>query len=99
VQTLAVPGIKDTQCGFKLFPASVAKDVFSRCKLDGFGFDFEALMVARDLGLRIAEVPVRWRHIEGSKVVLMRDGPRMLADLVRLRLRGRRGRLALRAGA
>jgi dolichyl-phosphate beta-glucosyltransferase len=98
VQALAVPGIHDTQCGFKLFPAAIARDVFSRCKLDGFGFDFEALMVARDLGYTIAEVPVRWRHQEGSKVVLMRDGPRMLADLVRLRIQGKRRRTAKRAG-
>lgn len=97
VQTLAVPGIKDTQCGFKLFRGEVAHDVFSRCKLDGFGFDFEALMVCRDLGYKIAEVPVRWSHQEGSKVVLMRDGPRMLADLVRLRLRGKRRRIEVRA--
>ncbi|MGD9727772.1 MAG: dolichyl-phosphate beta-glucosyltransferase [Fimbriimonadaceae bacterium] len=97
VQTLAVPGIKDTQCGFKLFRQDIARDVFSRCKLDGFGFDFEALMICRDLGRRISEVPVRWSHQEGSKVVLSRDGPRMLADLVRLRLRGKQRRIQVRA--
>lgn len=96
VQTLAVKGIKDTQCGFKLFKQAVAKDVFSRCKLDGFGFDFEALMIARDLGYSIAEIPVRWRHQEGSKVVLSRDGPRMLRDLVKLRAAGKTKRLAKR---
>lgn len=93
VQLLAVQGIQDTQCGFKLFRRDVARDVFSRCKLDGFGFDFEALMVARDLGYAVSEVPIRWAHQEGSKVVLMRDGPRMLRDLVKLRLAGRRRRL------
>lgn len=98
VQLLAIKGIQDTQCGFKLFKNAVAKDVFSRCKLDGFGFDFEALMVARDLGYKIAEVPVRWRHQEGSKVVLMRDGPRMLRDLIKLRLAGKSKRLQVREG-
>jgi len=98
VQVLAIRGIKDTQCGFKLFKNAVAKNVFARCKVDGFGFDFEALMVARDLGYKIAEVPVRWRHQEGSKVVLMRDGPRMLRDLVKLRMAGKTRRLALREG-
>ncbi len=93
VQLLAIKGIKDTQCGFKLFTKIAAHDVFSRCKLDGFSFDFEALMIARDLGYRIDEVPIRWRHQEGSKVVLMRDGPRMLRDLVKLRLRGKKARL------
>jgi dolichyl-phosphate beta-glucosyltransferase len=94
VQLLAVRGIADTQCGFKLFRRKAAREVFSRCKLDGFGFDFESLMIARDLGLTIAEVPIRWAHQEGSKVVLMRDGPQMLRDLVQLRMMGKSKRLA-----
>jgi dolichyl-phosphate beta-glucosyltransferase len=93
VQLLAVKGIDDTQCGFKIFTQAASQEVFSRCKLDGFSFDFESLMIARDLGYRIDEVPIRWSHQEGSKVVLMRDGPRMLRDLVKLRLKGRRARL------
>ena len=92
VQLFAVRGIKDTQCGFKLFRKDVARDVFSRCKLDGFGFDFESLMIARDLGYEIAEVPIRWAHQEGSKVNMLRDGARMLAELVKLRLAGRNRR-------
>ena len=94
VQTLAIKGIDDTQCGFKMFTRAAAHDIFSRCKLDGFSFDFEALMIARDLGYRIDEVPIRWSHQEGSKVVLLRDGPRMLRDLVKLRLKGKKARLA-----
>ncbi|RYG75526.1 glycosyltransferase family 2 protein, partial [bacterium] len=82
VQLLAVPGIDDTQCGFKMFRRDAAREVFSRCKIDGFGFDFEALMVAHDLGLPIAEVGVRWSHQEGSKVSMLRDGSRMLKELV-----------------
>lgn len=93
VQLFAVRGIKDTQCGFKLFRQDVARDVFNRCKLDGFGFDFEALMIARDLGYEIAEVPIRWSHQEGSKVNMVRDGLRMLSELVKLRLAGKKGRL------
>jgi dolichyl-phosphate beta-glucosyltransferase len=93
VQLFAVRGIKDTQCGFKLFRQDVARDVFKRCKLDGFGFDFEALMIARDLGYEIAEVPIRWSHQEGSKVNMVRDGLRMLSELVKLRLAGKKGRL------
>jgi dolichyl-phosphate beta-glucosyltransferase len=92
VQLFAVKGIKDTQCGFKLFKKDVARDVFSRCKLDGFGFDFESLMIARDLGYEIAEVPIRWAHQEGSKVNMLRDGARMLVELVKLRLAGRNRR-------
>ncbi len=90
---MAVRGIDDTQCGFKIFRNDVAKDIFSRCKLDGFGFDFESLIIARDLGYEIAEVPIRWSHQEGSKVVLLRDGPRMLRDLFKLRMWGKNKRL------
>ena len=97
VQALAIRGISDTQCGFKLFTAKAAAEVFARCRLDGFSFDFEALIVARDLGFNIAEVPIRWAHQEGSKVVLLRDGPRMLLDLVKLRMRGKASRLGERA--
>lgn len=94
VQLLAIRGIKDTQCGFKLFRQPVAQDVFKRCKLERFSFDFESLMVARDLGYRIAEVPITWRHQEGSKVSLVRDGTRMILDLIKLRLWGKTKRLA-----
>ncbi len=97
VQMLAIRGIQDTQCGFKVFTKPVARDVFARCTLDGFSYDFEALMIARDLGYKIAEVPIRWAHQEGSKVRFLRDGSRMLLDLVRLRLKGRKGRLEGRA--
>ncbi len=85
VQVLAVPGIADTQCGFKLFTAEAATDVFSRCRLDGFAFDSEALFVARRLGYAIVEVPIRWSHVEGSKVSMVRDGLRMLRDLSLIR--------------
>ena len=86
VQTLSIRGIKDTQCGFKLFSRTAAKDIFPRCRFDGFSYDFEALMVGRSLGYEIAEVPIRWSHQEGSKVRLLRDGTKMLWDLVKLRL-------------
>ncbi len=85
VRLLAVPGIADTQCGFKVFTAETAQDVFSRCRLDGFAFDSEALFIARRLGYGITEVPIRWSHQEGSKVSMIRDGLRMLSDLSRIR--------------
>jgi dolichyl-phosphate beta-glucosyltransferase len=93
VQLLAVKGIQDTQCGFKMFSGEAANAIFKRCKLDGFSFDFEALMIARDLGLRIEEVPIRWAHQDGSKVVPWRDFPLALRDLVMLRVRGKAARL------
>jgi len=97
IQLLAVRGIQDTQCGFKIFTQKAAQDIFSRCKLDEFGFDFECLMVAQDLGYRIDEVPIRWLDQEGSKVVLMRDGPRALRDLVKIRSMGKKRRLMTRS--
>lgn len=93
VQMLAIRGIADTQCGFKIFSQVAAQDVFKRCKLNGFSFDLEALMVARDLGYTIEEIPIRWMHQEGSKVRVLRDGTRMVLDLVKLRLKGMRARL------
>ena len=96
VRTLGIKGIADTQCGFKLYRQDVARDIFSRSKIDGFGFDFEVLMIARDLGYNIAEVPIRWQHKEGSKVNLLRDGVRMLRELMLLRLAGRARRISPR---
>ena len=99
VQAVGVHGIKDTQCGFKLFTQKAAKDIFSRCKMNGFSFDMEALMIARDLGLRIDEVPIRWADQVGSKVVLWRDAPKVLLDLFRMRFMGRKRRLIVRNDA
>ncbi len=96
VQLLGVRGIDDTQCGFKLFRHSEAVDIFRRCEIDGFGFDFEALMIAQDLGYKIAEVGVRWKHIEGSKFSPFRDAPRMLGELVRLRFAGKNKRIEVK---
>lgn len=90
VQLLAVPGIKDTQCGFKIFTAEAADAVFSHCRVDGFAFDSEALFVARRLGFAIAEVPIRWSHKDGSKVSMVRDGLKMLLDLSQIRWMHRR---------
>jgi dolichyl-phosphate beta-glucosyltransferase len=86
VQMIAVPGIHDTQCGFKLFASAASASIFSRCQIDNFSFDVEVLYLARLLGYKVAEVPVRWAHQEGSKVVFRRDAPRMLKTLVRIRL-------------
>jgi dolichyl-phosphate beta-glucosyltransferase len=85
VQMLAVPGIHDTQCGFKLFTRAAAENIFSRCQIDNFSFDVEALYLARLLGYAIAEVGVEWHHCEGSKVSYVRDSVRMLGTLFRIR--------------
>lgn len=85
VEWLADGGVKDTQCGFKLFHSRVAQDLFSRMRMNGFSFDVEVLVMARQRGYRVAEVPVNWTHQPGSKVRLTLDSLRMAADLVRIR--------------
>ena len=91
VETLAVRGIQDTQCGFKLFRAPVGHDLFSRMRMDGFSFDVEVLMLAQRRRYTIAEVPVNWTHQPGSKVNLAVDSLRMALDLVVIRVRGLSG--------
>jgi dolichyl-phosphate beta-glucosyltransferase len=75
---------KDTQCGFKLVETSACREVFSRQRLDGFGFDVEVLFIARRLGLRAVEVPVRWDNVEGTKVSILLGFAAFL-DLLRVR--------------
>ena len=75
----------DTQCGFKLYRADVGREVFERQKIPGFGFDVEALYLARRLGFKTVEVPVRWDHADGTKLDMFGDSARMFFDLLRVR--------------
>lgn len=84
VRILVLPGLADTQCGFKLFPGSLARDLASVQRLDGFAFDVELLVLARRWGHRVREVPVRWDHVEASRVQALRHSSQMLKDLLRL---------------
>lgn len=86
IRALAVRGINDTQCGFKLFTASAAENIFPRQKITGFGFDVEILFLARRLGYMVAEVPVNWADVGGTKVRLVRDSLRMFGEVLRIRL-------------
>jgi dolichyl-phosphate beta-glucosyltransferase len=86
IQFFAVPGIRDTQCGFKLFTKDAARQVFSRGVIDDFSFDVEALFLARRLGFKIAELPVHWANRGESSVRPFRDGARILTDIIRIRL-------------
>ncbi len=91
VQALALPGIRDSQCGFKMFRGPVAEDVFRRASLEGMAFDVEILFLARRLGYRIVEVPISWYFDPDSRVHPVRDTLHMLRDLLRLRWRAWRG--------
>jgi len=92
VRALGVSGVVDTQCGFKLFRAAVADDLFPALRTDGFGFDVELVLLAQHRGYRIAEVPINWTDQPGSKVGVLKDGPRMLAQIVAACLRLARSR-------
>lgn len=91
VALLTVRHIADTQCGFKLFEAGAAHDLFSRMRMHGYSFDVEVLLMAARGGYRVAEVPVNWTHIPGSKVHVVRDGLAMAADVMRIRANALRG--------
>jgi dolichyl-phosphate beta-glucosyltransferase len=96
VQTLAIPGIYDTQCGFKVFRNDACKDVFkdlvvygrSEERSDAFtgAFDVEALFLARKKGYKIKEVPIIWHHNETDRVNPVKDSLRMLRDIIKVRL-------------
>ena len=85
VQAVLLPGIWDTQCGFKLFRADVAHSVFANLSTDGFAYDPEVLYRARRRGVKIAEVPVVWRNSAPTKVSPIRSSLDMLRHVLRLR--------------
>jgi len=78
-------GLKDTQCGFKALRTPVARLLFHLVRIDRFAFDVEILARARRLGLTITEVPVHWKHVEGSTVHPLTDSVTMLRDVYRSR--------------
>lgn len=84
VQLLAVPGLGDTQCGFKLFDGALGRSLAAEQKIDGFAFDVELLFLARAWGMEIREIPVRWRHVEESRVQPLAHSADMFADLLRI---------------
>jgi dolichyl-phosphate beta-glucosyltransferase len=80
----------DTQCGFKFFQAAVAKELFERQQIDGYMFDVEILFLARQLGHRITQVPVRWRDDRDSRLQLLSGNLRNVRDLLSIRWRHQR---------
>lgn len=91
VQWLVLPGIEDSQCGFKMFTARAVQSIFPRVSVDGWAFDVEVLAVARAQGLRVAEVPIEWHYRAESRLSMLRDGWGMLNELLRIRMRAARG--------
>ncbi len=87
VQAVLLPGIWDTQCGFKLFRADVAHEAFAELTTDGFGYDPEVLYRAKKRGVRIAEVPVVWRNSAPTKVSPIKSSLDMFRHVLRVRFR------------
>jgi dolichyl-phosphate beta-glucosyltransferase len=97
-RAVGVRGVTDTQSGFKLFRGVVAADLFADLVTTGYGFDVEVLLLAQRRGYRVVEVPVQWTDRPGARVGVAREGPGMLADVLRARLRLGRVRAPRRTG-
>lgn len=91
VQRLALPGIEDSQCGFKMFTAEAVASIFPLVSIDGWAFDVEVLTIARAQGLRMVEIPIEWHYRDESQLSMWRDGVGMLRELLRIRWRAVRG--------
>lgn len=91
MRTITGLGFLDTQCGFKLYRADAAREVFSRQLLDGFSFDVEDLVIAKMRNIPAVEVPVRWSNAEGSKVSLG-HGMKAFGDVLQIRWNALKGR-------
>ena len=98
VRKTMVPGVQDTQCGFKMFTGHAAETIFPRVTVQGWAFDIEVLYIARLRGLRIREVPIEWHYRADSRLRMMRDGAGMMKELLQVRARARRGDYTSGAG-
>ncbi len=90
---------KDTQCGFKAFTRRSAEIVFSRQRIERWGFDPEILFIARRFGLRVHEIPVEWAHDDRSKISPVADGIRMFTEMLRIRWYDLTGKYSSEASA
>lgn len=91
VQKLIMPGIEDTQCGFKMFTREAAAQVFPHQTIDGWGFDPEILYISRIRGLHLVEVPINWYYMAESRVNPILDTINMVREVLRIRVNGLRG--------
>lgn len=91
IRLLLLPGLQDTQCGFKCFRASAAKEIFQYQTLTGWAFDVEILLIAQRHGFAIHEVGIPWNYESGSRISVLRDSWRMFLDLLTIQRNARRG--------
>ena len=85
VQLLVLPGIKDSQCGFKCFSKDAAQIIFPMQSINGWGFDVEVLFIARHLKIQQFEIPITWYYQAESRINPIRDTVNMLKDLLMIR--------------
>lgn len=91
VRILAVPGVHDTQCGFKSFSAKSAQELFSVQRINGWAFDAEILYIAQKYGYKIVEVPVQWYYDGNSKINVAKDSIKMFRELLQIHQNDRAG--------
>jgi dolichyl-phosphate beta-glucosyltransferase len=91
VRLFAVPGLQDTQCGFKMFRAEVAENLFPLQTMNGWSFDVEILYAARRWGYTIVEVPIHWYYKNNTRIHPIGDSRDMFADVFKIRRNGQRG--------
>jgi len=91
IQLFILPGLNDTQCGFKCFSEKSADDIFNLQTLPGWSFDIELLYIARRHKYRVQEIPIHWVHHPETKVSAVRDAIRMIQDIFRIRANALRG--------
>jgi dolichyl-phosphate beta-glucosyltransferase len=96
VRLLVLPGIQDTQCGFKLFTAEAAAAVLPTASIEGWSFDVELLASARAQGFRVREIPIEWHYRESSRLRVLPHSVEMFRDLLRIRAKVRQGAYARR---
>jgi dolichyl-phosphate beta-glucosyltransferase len=89
VRLFVLKGYRDTQCGFKAFRRGPAKDIFGSLRTPGFGFDVEVLVLCRERGYRVAEIPVAWCDVRPSRVRMFKGSWGMIKDLRRIRRQAR----------
>lgn len=91
IRLLALPGLHDTQCGFKCFRDTVAEEVFRLQTIVGWSFDVEVIYIARRKGFRIVEMPIDWYFNPESKISVLSDSARMAFDLLKIRVNAAKG--------
>jgi glycosyltransferase involved in cell wall biosynthesis len=92
IRLFALPGLRDTQCGFKCFRAEIAEDIFQFQTFSGISFDPEVLFIARLRGYKTIELPIPWYYSDESRIHLFKDTLALIQDLLTIRRNARQGR-------